>query len=158
MVNTLNIIREKINKANRLHDAQIHHTSYRGVVYNPKEALPTERKEVEFLYRGKSYAKTVEVWYECYSNYRQHRLRYGTFHRSNLRGGLSSSSLGALVMLKVHFTWGTSDLPEYDAEKHNPEKVFAFLCYRGVHYAKWVTLDAFNINNWCLSNPRQKDK
>ena len=33
---------------------------------------------------------------------------------------------GTLVMLKVHFTWGTSDLVEYDAEKHNPEKVFAF--------------------------------
>ncbi len=61
MQNTLNIIREKINKANRLHDAQIHHTTYRGVVYNPKESLPTERKEVEFSYRGKSYAKTVEV-------------------------------------------------------------------------------------------------
>ena len=56
-------------------------------------------------------------------------------------------------MLKIHFSWGGTDLPEYDPEKHNPERVFAMLCYRGIHYAKWVYLQPFNINNWNLFNP-----
>ena len=34
-------------------------------------------------------------------------------------------------MLKIHFSWGGTDLPEYDPEKHDPERVFAMLCYRG---------------------------
>ena len=32
------------------------------------------------------------------------------------------------------------NLPEYDPSKHDPDKVFAMLCYRGIHYAKWVNL------------------
>ena len=55
----------------------------------------------------------------------------------------------------LHIEWRSPEIPEYDPEIHNPEKVFAFLCYRGVHYAKWVYLDVFNINNWTLTNPRQ---
>ena len=50
----------------------------------------------------------------------------------------------------------TPEVPEYDPEIHNPERVFAFLCYRGIHYAKWVTLDVFNVGNWNLRNPRQE--
>ena len=45
-------------------------------------------------------------------------------------------------MLRIHFSWGLDyDLPEYDPEIHDPKEVFAMLCYRGVHYAKWVQLD-----------------
>ena len=35
-MNTLNIIRKQINKAAALHDAQITHTTYRGVKYDTK--------------------------------------------------------------------------------------------------------------------------
>jgi len=57
-------------------------------------------------------------------------------------------------VLKIRFEWD-HNLPEYDPDVHDPEKVFAFLCYRGVHYAKWVYLD-INMGNWKLFNPRQK--
>ena len=57
----------------------------------------------------------------------------------------------------LHIEWRSPEIPEYDPEIHNPEKVFAFLCYRGVHYAKWVYLDVFNLNNWTITNPRQSD-
>ena len=50
--------------------------------------------------------------------------------------------------MKIEFTWDEYQVPEYDPEKHDPERVFAFLCYRGVHYAKWVTLDPFKIKTW----------
>ena len=46
---------------------------------------------------------------------------------------------------------GSPKLPEYDEEKHNPEKVFSFLTYRGVHYTKWVYLDPFHIRNWKIN-------
>ena len=59
-------------------------------------------------------------------------------------------------MLRINVSFNRPDVPEYDEEIHNPEKVFAFLCYRGIHYAKWVTLDVFGIGNWNLRNPRQK--
>ena len=41
-------------------------------------------------------------------------------------------------------------------EIHNPEKVFAFLCYRGVHYAKWVYLNIFPSDSWNVNNPREE--
>ena len=50
--------------------------------------------------------------------------------------------------MKLEFTWDEYEVPEYDPEKHNPEKVFAMLCYRGIHYAKWVVLDPFKIKTW----------
>ena len=59
-------------------------------------------------------------------------------------------------MLKINFHWETPEVPEYDPEIHNPERVFAFLCYRGIHYAKWVTLDVFHVGNWNLRNPKQR--
>ena len=54
-MNTLNLIRKQINKAAALHDAQISHTSYRGVKYECKHG----GKEVHgtFCYRGHSYKK-----------------------------------------------------------------------------------------------------
>tara|TARA_B100000287_G_scaffold66508_1_gene58108 strand:- start:814 stop:990 length:177 start_codon:yes stop_codon:yes gene_type:complete len=57
-------------------------------------------------------------------------------------------------MLKL--TWEPREIPEYDPEKHNPEKVFALLCYRGIHYAKWVCLDVFKSGPWRLKNPRER--
>ena len=40
------------------------------------------------------------------------------------------------------------DLPEFDPEKHDPDKVFGFLTYRGVHYAKWINLKSYSIPSW----------
>ena len=40
-------------------------------------------------------------------------------------------------MLKIKFVY---DLQNYDPEKHDPDRTFAFLTYRGVCYAKWVHL------------------
>jgi|TARA_B100000073_G_scaffold106131_1_gene85163 hypothetical protein len=48
-------------------------------------------------------------------------------------------------MLKVRLEYG---LPEFDPDKHDPDKVFGLLTYRGVHYAKWVNLKPFGIKNW----------
>ena len=48
----------------------------------------------------------------------------------------------------LHLRWETPEVPQYDPEKHNPERVFAMLCYRGIHYAKWVVLDPFKIKSW----------
>ena len=51
--------------------------------------------------------------------------------------------------MKIEFTWDEYEVPEYDPEKHNPERVFAMLCYRGIHYAKWVQLNiVFYKYNW----------
>lgn len=55
-MNTLQIIKRQIKKVSALHDAQISHTAYRGVVYNVNCA---EEKETHgtFCYRGHTYAK-----------------------------------------------------------------------------------------------------
>ncbi len=53
--------------------------------------------------------------------------------------------------MKLEFTWDEYEVPEYDPEKHNPERVFAMLCYRGIHYAKWVVLDPFKIRTWKIN-------
>ena len=52
--------------------------------------------------------------------------------------------------------WEPPEIPDFDPEIHNPEKVFAFLCYLGIHYAKWVYLDVFNVKSWDLNNPRKE--
>ena len=44
--------------------------------------------------------------------------------------------------------------PEWNEEKHDIDEVFAFLCYRGIHYAKWVNIDIFHDPNWEIHNPR----
>ncbi len=55
-MNTLTLIKKQINKAAALHDAQISHTAYRGVVY---ETCGHEPKETHgsFCYRGRTYSK-----------------------------------------------------------------------------------------------------
>ena len=45
-------------------------------------------------------------------------------------------------MLKVKFFY---DLPVFDPDKHDPDETFAFLTYRGVHYAKRVQLKSRSI-------------
>ena len=54
-MNTLNLIKKQIKKASALHDAQISHTAYRGVEYDPR---CEDRKEVHgsFCYLGHTYA------------------------------------------------------------------------------------------------------
>ena len=52
-------------------------------------------------------------------------------------------------MLKVRFEY---DLPEYDPAKHDPDKVFGLLTYRGVHYAKWINLKPFRNKNWRIKS------
>ena len=59
-------------------------------------------------------------------------------------------------MFNIQIDWEQPEIPEFDPEIHNPEKVFAFLCYRGVHYAKWVYLNIFPSNSWNVSNPREE--
>ena len=48
-------------------------------------------------------------------------------------------------MLKIKLYY---DLPEYDPSKHDPDKTFAFLTYRGVNYAKWVNLKSRGVPFW----------
>jgi uncharacterized protein YukJ len=48
-------------------------------------------------------------------------------------------------MLKISLYY---DLPAYDPQKHDPDKTFAFLTYRGVHYAKRVNLKSLSIPSW----------
>ena len=55
-MNTLNLIRKQINKAAALHDAQITHTSYRGVEYDTR-CVESKETHGTFCYRGKTYTK-----------------------------------------------------------------------------------------------------
>ena len=57
-------------------------------------------------------------------------------------------------MLRIKVDWGSPVLPEFDPVKHDPERTFAFLTYRGVNYAKWVYLKIhFNaIKDWKITS------
>ena len=55
-MNTLNLIRNQIQKASALHDAQITHTSYRGVEYNTR-CVESKEAHGTFCYRGRLYIK-----------------------------------------------------------------------------------------------------
>ena len=54
-MNTLNLIRKQIKKASAIHDAQILHTSYRGVKYECKQG--GDEVHGTFCYRGHTYNK-----------------------------------------------------------------------------------------------------
>ena len=43
-------------------------------------------------------------------------------------------------MLNIKFTLEHPLVPEFDPEIHDPDEVFALLCYRGIHYAKWCNI------------------
>jgi len=58
-------------------------------------------------------------------------------------------------MLHININWERPEVPEYDSEIHNPDRVFALLCYRGIHYAKWVNLNIFPFGEWNITNPRK---
>ena len=55
-MNTLNLIRKQIEKQSALHDAQISHTAYRGIV-TKKFAAPAQEVHGKFTYRGHTYTK-----------------------------------------------------------------------------------------------------
>ena len=54
---------------------------------------------------------------------------------------------------------GRGIMPEWNEEKHDRDEVFAFLCYRGTHYAKTVYID-FTMEgpSWFLKNPRKGEQ
>ena len=56
----------------------------------------------------------------------------------------------------IRIGWEPPEIPDFDPEIHNPEKVFALLCYRGIHYGKWLYLDVVFNKEWKLFNPRGK--
>jgi hypothetical protein len=56
LMNTLTLIKKQIQKAAALHDAQITHTAYRGVVYECKQGDADETHGT-FCYRGHTYNK-----------------------------------------------------------------------------------------------------
>ena len=59
-------------------------------------------------------------------------------------------SRGKEMRVKLVFDYG---LPDYDPEKHDPDKTFAFLVYRGVSYAKWVNLKKhFGTSSWKVTS------
>ena len=50
-------------------------------------------------------------------------------------------------MLKIDLHY---DLPAFDSQKHDPDRTFAFLTYRGINYAKWVNLKSRGKKSWKL--------
>ena len=57
-MNTLNQIKKQILKRAALHDAQIHHTSYRGVEYDTR-CVESKETHGTFCYRGRTYTKSL---------------------------------------------------------------------------------------------------
>ena len=53
---------------------------------------------------------------------------------------------------------GRGQEPEWDEDKHDIDEVFAFLCYRGIHYAKTVYIDfTMESPSWFINNQREED-
>jgi hypothetical protein len=55
-MNTLQMVKQQINKASALHNAQITHTSYRGVEYDTR-CVESKESHGTFCYRGRTYTK-----------------------------------------------------------------------------------------------------
>ncbi len=55
-MNTLQMVKQQIQKASALHDAQITHTSYRGVEYDTR-CVESTVSHGTFSYRGRTYTK-----------------------------------------------------------------------------------------------------
>jgi len=55
-MNTLQMIKKQIDKASAIHDAQISHTAYRGVVYDVHCDVNTDSHGT-FCYRGRTYVR-----------------------------------------------------------------------------------------------------
>ena len=54
-------------------------------------------------------------------------------------------------MLRIRLDWDYN-LPDFDPEIHDPDRTFAFLTYRGVHYAKWVNLKPCGTPPWRVTS------
>ena len=50
------MIKKQINKVSALHDAQVLHTSYRGVEYDTR-CVESKQTHGTFCYRGRTYSK-----------------------------------------------------------------------------------------------------
>ena len=55
-MNTLTLIKKQIEKAAALHNAQIAHTSYRGVEYDTR-CVESKESHGSFCYGGHTYSK-----------------------------------------------------------------------------------------------------
>jgi len=55
-MNTLTLIKKQIEKQSALHNAQILHTSYRGVEYDTR-CVENKESHGTFCYRGHTYSK-----------------------------------------------------------------------------------------------------
>ncbi|AOO15244.1 hypothetical protein W1240910_184 [Cyanophage S-RIM12_W1_24_0910] len=55
-MNTLQMVKEQIQKASAVHNAQISHTSYRGVEYSTR-CVESKETHGTFCYRGRTYSK-----------------------------------------------------------------------------------------------------
>jgi hypothetical protein len=55
-MNTLTIIKKQIEKQAALHNAQITHTSYRGVEYDTR-CVESKETHGSYCYRGRTYSK-----------------------------------------------------------------------------------------------------
>ena len=71
--------------------------------------------------------------------------RLCSIHRITLRGDPTTAKTVGGEMLKIRFEY---DLPVYDSAKHDPDKVFRLLTYRGVTYAKMVYLKSRGKSSW----------
>jgi len=56
-------------------------------------------------------------------------------------------------MLHLNWKGHREDVPDVE----EPNEVFAMLCYRGIHYAKWVLINPFISEEWLLKNPRESE-
>jgi hypothetical protein len=54
------MIKKQINKASAVHNAQIAHTSYRGVEYNTR-CVENKESHGTFCYRGQTYTKWDQI-------------------------------------------------------------------------------------------------
>ena len=55
-MNTLTIIKKKIEKQSAIHNAQLSHTAYRGVPYDTR-CVESKTTRGTFCYRGRTYTK-----------------------------------------------------------------------------------------------------
>ena len=55
-MDTLSMIKKQIQKAAAVHNAQIHHTAYRGVEYDTR-CVESKESHGTFCYRGHTYTK-----------------------------------------------------------------------------------------------------
>ena len=136
--------------------------TYRGVAYDTEEynnkvlEEATKRQRHELMYRGvKVQRKMIGAQYNGRNttDCRDHILGLRCLPRYHLQRS-SITRTEVVTMLRIKVDWARPILPEFDPVKHDPERTFAFLTYRGVNYAKWVYLKVhFNaIKDWKITS------